>query len=138
MNAIDVFIDVLDTTMLIASSVLFVRFLLKSKQEHDQEKFLNKIDYVSIVGAWQTEDATSVGIEFKYETDIRTVILDTGFVYFKDKIIAPQGIVRYRDFDNRTHRNDGPAVIRSEGSNEYWLNGEQLDSFEFFAITGKL
>lgn len=38
----------------------------------------------------------------------------------------------------RNHRTVGPAVIRSNGYKEYWVNGKQIPAFEFFTLYGAL
>ena len=34
------------------------------------------------------------------------------------------GTVEYRDIVGRLHRRDGPAVVRPDGTREWWIDGE--------------
>lgn len=43
------------------------------------------------------------------------------------------GTVRYRNSDDQLHREDGPAVERSDGSRFWYRNGERLSEEEFEA-----
>lgn len=37
----------------------------------------------------------------------------------------------YRNKQGELHRTDGPAVIKADGTNEWWIHGEQLSQDEF-------
>jgi hypothetical protein len=44
--------------------------------------------------------------------------------------IYPDGTIeRYRD--SKLHHTTGPAVERSDGTKEWWVNGEQITEEEF-------
>lgn len=92
-------------------------------------KYMNDIQY--------TEHFLNNGIAFSSSGNgNRILILDSGGVYIKNKIIGPTGMVKYRDDENRNHRSDGPAVIWSDGKKEYWINGRKIEGIELFVLSG--
>lgn len=43
------------------------------------------------------------------------------------------GTVRYRNSDDKLHREDGPAAEGSDGTREWYLDGKRLSEEEFEA-----
>lgn len=52
-------------------------------------------------------------------------------------IINSNGQIEYMKH-GLNHRVDGPAVIYSDSSKEYWINGKKIDPTEFFLKYGVL
>lgn len=52
--------------------------------------------------------------------------------------ILSKGYVSYSNRSGLLHRTTGPAVIYSDGSEEYWVYGEKISHLEFFSTYGVL
>lgn len=48
------------------------------------------------------------------------------------------GYIRYTNLQGEYHRTDGPAVIKADGSKEYWVYDVRLTAEEFFLKYGVL
>ena len=53
---------------------------------------------------------------------------DKGFSYHQFKTIEGDTITL---FDNKPHNWEGPAIVRADGSEEYYLYGKQLSLYEW-------
>lgn len=63
---------------------------------------------------------------------------DTGLKMSRSRgpaTICPTGTIFYKIL-GIAHRTDGPAVINADGSIEYWVNGNEVNALEYFAIFG--
>ena len=49
---------------------------------------------------------------------------DDTFEHLRYKITTENGTIRYHNAFGEPHREDGPAVIHSDGSEEWYLNGK--------------
>ena len=56
---------------------------------------------------------------------------DTGFSYREFK--TPEGDI-IKTFDNKLHDWDGPAIVRADGTKEYYLYGRQISLYDWKEI----
>ena len=76
--------------------------------------------------------------EFHLEDDGPAVIDSTQCWYKNGEFIYPSG-TRYPDGteywhkEDKLHREDGPAIIRPDGTKEYWLNGKRVRKEDLFS-----
>ena len=70
---------------------------------------------------WRHQRKGFIAVKIAYiRPDMGVQANDPSLIREVDRV----GTVRYRNSDDQLHREDGPAVERSDGTREWWLDGD--------------